>query len=296
MPTKIEKDEISGQVTTGHEWDGVKELNTPLPRWWLWIFYATIIYALVYWVIYPAFPVPRQISSTGYSTGVLNYSSRGEVNRDLTALAKVRAITGERLAAAPLADILSSADLREVALAAGRAAFGNNCAPCHGSNAAGRPGYPNLNSDNWIWGGTLDDIHQTITHGVRWDADPETRNSMMPGFGADGILTSAQISDVAEHVRNLKEMSDVDQAAAARGEAIFTENCASCHGGSGEGNRDFGAPALTGPSRLYGSAKADIMAQVTKPRHGVMPAWGARLDPITIKALTVYVHTLGGGK
>ncbi len=290
MPTKIEKDEISGQHTTGHEWDGVKELNTPLPRWWLWIFIATIIWACGYWVAYPAFPMPG-----GFSKGILGYTSRGQVDTDVAGLAARRAVTTQRIADAPLENILTDADLREVALGAGRSAFANNCAPCHGANAAGRPGYPNLNSDQWIWGGTLADIQQTITHGVRWDADSESRNSMMPSFGADGILTREQISDVAEHVRALKGKSD-DAAAAERGSAIFAENCSACHNPNGEGNPAFGAPPLNGPARLYGAAKADIMAQVTKPRHGVMPAWGQRLDAVTIKALTVYVHALGGGK
>jgi cytochrome c oxidase cbb3-type subunit 3 len=290
MPTKIEKDDLSGQTTTGHEWDGLKELNHPLPRWWLWVFLATVIWAIGYWVAYPAIPTPN-----GVTKGILGYSSRGEVNADVAALNLKRATFSSRIADAPLADILANADLREVALAAGKAAFGNNCAPCHGSNAAGRPGYPNLNSDQWIWGGSLDEIHQTISHGVRWESDTTTHLSLMPNFGIDGILTKAQISDVADYVRSLKGFKD-DPVAAERGQAIFSENCVACHGESGEGNPAFGAPPLNGPSRLYGAAKADIAAQVNKPRHGVMPAWSQRLDAVTIKELTVFVHALGGGK
>jgi len=290
MPTKIEKDEVSGQHTTGHEWDGVKELNTPLPRWWLWIFIATIVWAAGYWVLYPAFPTPM-----GVTKGALNYTSRAQVDLDVGALAAKRALVTQRLADAPLDEVLTNAELRELALAAGHSAFANNCAPCHGANAGGRPGYPNLNSDQWIWGGTLADIQQTLTHGVRWESDPETRSSMMPSFGADGILTREQISDVADYVRTLKGL-DPDSPGAQRGSALFAENCASCHNTSGEGNPAFGAPPLNGPARLYGVAKADIMAQVTKPRHGVMPAWNQRLDAVTIKALAVYVHALGGGK
>jgi cytochrome c oxidase cbb3-type subunit 3 len=290
MPTKIEKDDLSGQTTTGHEWDGLKELNHPLPRWWLWVFVACVIWSIGYWVAYPAIPTPN-----GVTKGILGYSSRGDVNAEVAALNLKRAAFSNRIAEAPLADILANADLREVALAAGKAAFGNNCAPCHGSNAAGRPGYPNLNSDQWIWGGSLDEIHQTISHGVRWESDSETHASLMPNFGVDGILTKEQISDVADYVRSVKGFKD-DPVAAARGEAIFSENCVACHGANAEGNPAFGAPPLNGPSRLYGAAKADIAAQVYKPRHGVMPAWSQRLDAVTIKELTVYVHALGGGK
>lgn len=290
MPTKIEKDEISGQHTTGHEWDGVKELNSPLPRWWLWLFYVTIAFSIGYWVAYPAWPVPG-----GYTKGALGYSSRAEVAKDLKALGAFRAGFAAKIDAASLDEIVKTPELREVALAAGRATFANNCAPCHGANAGGRPGYPNLNSDNWLWGGTLAEIHQTITHGVRWESDPDTRASQMPAFGADGILTKEQILDVAEHVRSLKGRGE-DAAAADRGAAVFAENCASCHGAGGEGIKDFGAPALKNPSRLYGDAKADIVAQVTKPRHGVMPSWSQRLDGVTIKEVAIYVHSLGGGQ
>ncbi|MBR0661800.1 cytochrome-c oxidase, cbb3-type subunit III [Neoroseomonas oryzicola] len=287
MPTKIEKDTVSGQDTTGHEWDGLKELNTPLPKWWLYTFYATIVWALVWVVVYPSVPFWR-----GTSGWIAREAIVGEVEaanaRNAPMMARLREATPAQIAADP--------EMRAFALAGGRVAFANNCAGCHGAGGQGaQGGYPTLADDDWIWGGSLEAIQQTIRHGIRNTEDDEARTSIMPRFGADGMLTAAQIGDVAEHVLSLSGRA-TDQAAAGRGQAIFAEQCVACHGDRGEGNRDVGAPRLSDQVWLYGNTKAQIMAIINNPRMGVMPAWQGRLDPAVINMLTVYVHSLGGGE
>ncbi|MDH3597378.1 MAG: cytochrome-c oxidase, cbb3-type subunit III [Rhodospirillales bacterium] len=283
MPTKIEKDSVTGTETTGHEWDGIKELNTPLPRWWLYVLYATIIWSLVYYLLYPTIP--------GIA-GLMGYSQREEVVERMAQARARQAGNLDGIAASPLEAIKADPDLLNFALTGGRAAFADNCAPCHAAGGAGRPGYPTLADDSWLWGGTLDEIETTLRHGVRTD-DDDTREGEMPAFGADELLEKEQIEAVADYVLSLST-----QAAGAAGEGLelYAENCASCHGGAGQGGREYGAPRLADQIWLYGGEKADIVAQITKPRHGVMPAWAGRLDDTTIKMLAVYVHALGGGE
>lgn len=289
MPTKIEKDAISGQMTTGHEWDGLKELNTPLPKWWLWTFYATVAFALVWVVLYPALPV------TGL-TGVTGWTARGALPAEVAAerariepmMARLRAATPEQVAADP--------EMRAFALAGGRGAFAQNCAGCHGAGGQGAPGgFPSLADDDWIYGGSLEAIAHTIRHGVRANESDEQRGIAMPAFLATGMLTRAQVDDTAEFVLSLSGRS-TNAAAAQRGEALYAENCASCHGERGEGNRDLGAPRLNDRIWLYGGDKAAVVRSIAGSRAGVMPAWGGRLDPAIINMLTVYVHALGGGE
>jgi cytochrome c oxidase cbb3-type subunit III len=286
---KIEHDDITGTATTGHEWDGIKELNTPLPRWWLWTFYATIAWALAYSIAYPAWPLIHSATS-----GLLGYSSRNEVAQDMAKASQAQGQWLDKIKAANLDDIVKDQELLQFARAGGAAAFKVNCVQCHGSGAAGGHGYPNLNDDDWLWGGTLDQIHTTLENGVRVAGNDQTRLSEMPAFGA-GILDPQQISDAAEFVLKISGQPH-DEAAATKGATVFADNCASCHGANGEGNREFGAPRLTDAIWLYGSDKATIIAQITKPRQGVMPAWGHRLDETTIKELAVFVHSLGGGE
>jgi cytochrome c oxidase cbb3-type subunit 3 len=201
----------------------------------------------------------------------------------------------ERIASTDLETINADADLQAFAVAGGKSAFAVNCSQCHGSGAAGSAGYPNLNDDDWIWGGDLDSIYTTIAHGIRHDTDEDTRLSEMPAFGADELLEREQISDVADYVLSLSGL-DHDAAAAERGAEIFADNCAACHGDAGEGIRDLGGPALADAIWLYGGDKASIIAQATRPKHGVMPAWSTKLDDVTIKQLAVFVHALGGGE
>jgi cytochrome c oxidase cbb3-type subunit 3 len=284
-------DELTGKTTTGHDWDGISELNTPLPRWWLYTLYATIVWALVYWFLYPAIPLLG-----GSTKGLLGWSSRGSVDQALAGLQLSRGPMNERLLATPIADIEKSPDLLSFARAEGSAIFSVNCVPCHGAGAAGSKGYPNLNDDDWLWGGSAAAIAQTITHGVRWTADSETRASAMPAFGRDGILKPQEIETVVNFVRSLSGLPTEQGADLAAGKAVYEANCAVCHGPEGKGNRDLGAPNLSDAIWLYGSDKASLVARVRNGGGGVMPAWGARLDPASIKAVTVYVHTLGGGE
>jgi cytochrome c oxidase cbb3-type subunit III len=290
MADHAEVDSHSGTSTTGHQWDGIKELNTPLPRWWVWLFYITIIWAFGYWVVYPSWPLVH-----GYAAGVLGYSSRAQVAVDLGDLQKVRGEKAVSLQQASLADIESDPALMTLARAQGRAAFGNNCAPCHGTGASGARGYPNLNDDDWLWGGKLADISRTIQFGIR-AAHPDTRQSQMPAFGRDGLLKRPEIENVADFVRSLSKLPVDPKANMALGARVFADNCASCHGEKGQGNREFGAPNLTDGIWLYGSGREAIIEVISNGRNGVMPAWTGRLDDTTIKALTVYVHTFGGGE
>ncbi|SMF40454.1 cytochrome c oxidase cbb3-type subunit 3 [Tistlia consotensis] len=289
MPTKIEKDAVTGTQTTGHEWDGIKELNTPLPKWWLYTFYACILWSLVYWVLYPAIPY-----ITGATRGILGWSSRTQITEQLATAHAAQAEYLKGIHDTQLAAIPDNPKLFEFARRGGEVAFNDNCAPCHGVGGSGNPGgFPVLADDVWLWGGTLAAIQQTVTHGIRWSDDADTRVSEMPTFGE--ILSHDEINNVAEYVLSLSGRAD-DPKAAEAGAQVFTDNCAACHGDKGQGSHDVGAPRLSDAVWLYGGTKADIVSQVTKPKHGVMPAWSGRLDADTIKMLAVYVHSLGGGK
>jgi len=290
MAEHNELDHVTGKTTTGHEWDGIKELNTPLPRWWVITFYLCIIWAVGYWVAYPAWPM-----LWSHTTGVLNYSSRADVAVELANLEKIRGDKMVALGAATLADIEKDPALLALARARGKTVFGDNCAPCHGSGGAGAKGYPNLNDDEWLWGGSLDQILQTIQFGAR-SGHPKAHENAMLAFGRDGVLKKDQIVSVANYVRSLSGLSTSAGYDASAGAKIFAENCTSCHGDAGKGNQELGAPDLTDKIWLYGSDEATLAETIANGRAGVMPAWIGRLDPSTIKALTVYVHSLGGGK
>ena len=282
--------DTQGIATTGHERDGLQELNRPLPRWWLWLFYATIVWAIGYWIVYPAWPL---LSS--YTNGAFNWHSRAAVTTDLVALQQQRSQMMTRLAAASLQEIESTPALLDFSRALGGRAFADNCAPCHGAGGGGAKGYPNLNDNDWLWGGTLDDISQTITHGVR-AGDDKGHQGSMPAFGRDGMLKREEILLVANYVRSLSGLSTTPGADLARGAKIFADDCAPCHGSDGKGNRSVGAPNLTDQIWLYGSDTKTIVDGIWNGHGGVMPAWGEKLDPVTIKALAVYVHTFGGGE
>jgi len=279
-------DRLSGISTTGHEWDGLKELNNPLPKWWLWTWYACIAWALVYYVLYPSWPL-----ATSYTKGLLGYSQRQDALDKVAEGQAARAVIGKGLATAELSAIAADPKMREFAMANGKAAFGDNCAPCHGSAGVGGPGFPSLQDDDWLWGGKLSDIHQTLKVGIRSTHD-ETRQTQMPAFGKDGVLKKDEISTVADYVLSLSGKGTATPA----GKQLFADNCASCHGEDGKGNIEMGAPNLTDAIWLYGGTKEKIVETVTNSRAGVMPTWEGRLDPVTIKSLAVYVHSLGGGK
>jgi cytochrome c oxidase cbb3-type subunit 3 len=284
-----ERDSHTGTETTGHEWDGIKELNTPLPRWWLVVFYGCIAWAFAYWLFMPSWPLLN-----GYTHGILNHSQREDVAVAVGALKTQRHASESRLAKASLQQIQNDADLQQFAMAEGRSLFGDNCAPCHGSGGQGAHGYPNLNDDVWLWGGKLEDIQHTITVGVR-STSPDTRQSQMPAFGHDKILNDAQIDDLTAYVISISGRP-ADAAAVKRATKLFADNCAACHGANGHGDRSMGAPNLTDGDWLYGSTSADIRDQIWNGHGGVMPTWAGRLTPEEIKSLAVYVHSLGGGE
>ncbi len=288
MPTKIEKDTVTGRETTGHEWDGLKELNTPLPKWWLYVLYATIAWALLWFVLYPSVP-----GISGYFHGVLGYSQRNVVSDELRAMTAQRSAVMDRIRALSFADIRKDPQLMAAAQTAGRVAFAENCQACHAAGGGGQPGYPALAAGAWIWGGTLEAIQQTITHGIR-SGDEKARDSQMPRFGADGILKPGEIQQIADYVMTLYGKPAAKDVTA--GQKLFAENCAVCHGEAGQGDREKGAPRLASRVHLYGDDRAIVVGQIMSPRMGVMPAWHTRLEEATIKSLALYVHSLGGGE
>lgn len=284
-----ETDDVTGVETTGHEWDGIKELDNPLPRWWLFIFYGCIAVAIVYWILMPAWPGPW-----GYTKGLLHQSDRVNVSNDLAALDRQRGAEGAALKNASLEEIEKNPKLQAYALAMGQSLFGDNCATCHGVSGTGGKGYPNLRDDVWLWGGSLEDIQHTIQVGIR-SSNPQTRMSQMPSFGADEILKGDQINDLTEYVVNLSGRP-ANSDAVARAAPVFVAQCAICHGPLGKGDKTKGAPDLTDHDWLYGSSRAAIHDQIWFGRGGVMPTWESRLSPVAIKALTVYVHANAAGQ
>jgi cytochrome c oxidase cbb3-type subunit 3 len=291
-PLHADIDQVTGTATTGHSWDGIKELNTPLPRWWLWTLYLTIVWAIGYWIVYPAWPL-----LSGHTAGVLGYSSRADVANEMKALEAFRNSQAAGLSTASLDEIKANPVLARIAQARGKAAFATNCEPCHGQGGAGAAGgYPNLADDDWLWGGKLADIEQTLKHGIRWTAAAETRVGEMLAFGRTGVLKRDEIEQVVEFTRSLAKLDVAAGANLAKGKELWAANCAACHGDEGKGNKDLGAPDITDAIWLYGSSRQAMVETVTNGRAGIMPAWSGRLDPVTIKALSVYVHGLGGGQ
>jgi cytochrome c oxidase cbb3-type subunit 3 len=290
MSNLNEIDEVSGVETTGHSWDGIKELNNPLPRWWLWTFYACILFAIGYTIAYPAWP-----GIHGATKGWLGWSSRADIRQELAVAAQANADTISKIKTASITDILANEKLRTFAVSAGASTFKVRCAACHGSGAQGGPGYPNLNDNSWLWGGKPDEILQTITHGIRAPDDKQTRVSEMLAFGRDKILDEGQIAAVANYVLQISKQPS-DEKLASAGAKVFSDNCAACHGDKGEGKKEFGAPTLNDAIWLYGGDIASIKRQINTPRHGVMPAWGDKLGDVAVKELAAYVHSLGGGE
>ena len=287
--SKRESDEVTGVETTGHEWDGIRELDNPLPRWWLWVFYACIAVAAVYWVLMPSWP-----GLTGYSKGILGQSDREAVVGELQALTAVRGAQAARLSTASLDEIERDPELQAYAQAVGQSVFGDNCATCHGTGGVGAKGYANLRDDVWLWGGELADIHRTIQVGIR-SGGPDARFSQMPAFGRDQMLTPAQVDDLTEFVVALSHRP-ADVAAVRRAAPVYVAQCVSCHGVKGLGDQKQGAPDLTDQEWLYGSGRQAIHDQIWNGQGGVMPAWKDRFDPETLKALAVYIHANAGGR
>ena len=282
-----ETDEETGTETTGHEWDGIKELDTPLPRWWLWTFYATIVWGVGYTIAYPAWPMITEATS-----GALGYSSRGELAEIIEAHQAGNAEINDRIALASFDDIRSDADLESYSRSGGAAVFRTYCSQCHGAGAAGAVGYPNLIDDDWLWGGTQDAIATTIRHGIRWEDDEDSRFSEMPAFGADEILGKEEIDAIVAHVLSLSGQGETTEDATQ----LYADNCSACHGDEGLGDQDLGAPNLADAIWLYGGDAETIYESIYYSRAGAMPPWTDRLTESEIKQVTHYVHTLGGGE
>ncbi len=277
-------DVISGVETTGHEWDGIKELNVPAPRWWLLVYFITIVWSVGYWVVYPAWP-----TISGNTKGIAGWTQFKKLAEEQAEITVLRGEFLEKIKKHSLEEIQKNPDLYTFSVAGGKIMFKENCAACHGTGAAGGRGYPNLNDDDWLWGGGIEAIYKTIKYGIR-SGNSQSRESQMPSFAE--MLKKDEIDKVADYVANLS----TGKADNKEGMAIFKQNCMSCHGDSGKGGHGVGAPNLADNIWLYGGSKESIASQIRKPRHGVMPAWETRLSDETIKQLSIYVHSLGGGE
>jgi cytochrome c oxidase cbb3-type subunit 3 len=278
--------------TTGHEWDGIQEYNKPLPRWWLWTFYATIVWAVLYTIAYPAWPMIERATP-----GLLGFSTRAEVAEDIAAVEASNADINAQLASVELAAIADDPNLSGYAQNAGAAVFRTWCAQCHGSGAAGvqAAGYPNLLDDAWLWGGTIEEIHYTVSHGIRNEDDPMAHYSEMPAFGQDEILSDGEIDAVVNYVMSLSG-EPLDASVVAAGEEVYLNNCASCHMDDASGEQSLGAPNLADAIWLYGGSYDALTETVYNSRFGVMPPWSERLSEAEIRAVATYVHSLGGGE
>ncbi len=285
---KQDVDKLSGVETTGHEWDGLQELNNPLPRWWLIVWVVTIVWSLWYFVVYPAWP-----TLSGATKGTYGYTQAKELAESQNEILKRQSNYLEKFETASFDDIMNDRELYEFAMAGGHAAFKENCATCHGTGAEGGKGYPNLNDDDWLWGGKVTDIHQTLNDGIRVQGSYDTRLSEMPAFGRDKLLSKTQINDVVEYVMILGGETDLTSLP---GHLVYQENCASCHGQNGKGLQELGAPNLADDIWLYGGTRKDIYETVVNSREGMMPAWVNRLSQNTIRQISLYVHQLGGGE
>ncbi len=281
-----DRDETTGVDTTGHSWDGITELNNPLPRWWLWTLYLTIIWGVGYTIAYPAWPM-----ISGATTGLLGYSTRAAVVEDIAQHKAQNEGLVRELLAADLDTLAPTEDLHRYAVARGGSVFRAQCSQCHGSGAAGAKGYPNLLDDDWLWGGDLNAIRYSINHGIRNETDEDARYSQMPAFG--DILKAGEIDTLVGYVTQL---SQGDAASDSTGATLFADNCASCHGDAGLGDREQGAPNLADAIWLYGGDADSLTQTITKARYGVMPAWGQRLSEEDVRAVSIYVHSLGGGE
>ncbi len=276
--------------TTGHEWDGIMEFDNPMPRWWLWVFYATIVWGIGYSIAYPAWPLVSEATS-----GMLGWSSRAKVEAEIAAVETANAPINAQLEALELAAIPGHPELEGYAVSAGAAVFKTWCAQCHGSGAAGAKGYPNLLDDDWLWGGTMEDIHTTVSYGIRNEESDDARFSAMPAFGRDGLLEKEQVSQVVNYVMSLSDTPQ-DASQVATGAAVFEANCASCHGEDASGDIYQGAPNLKDAIWLYGGDYETVYETVWNSRYGVMPNWDTRLSEAEIRAVSAYVHQLGGGE
>ncbi|WP_425041146.1 cytochrome-c oxidase, cbb3-type subunit III [Primorskyibacter sp. S187A] len=294
--TKINEDKVpehqTGDIdTTGHSWDGIEEFNNPMPRWWLWCFYLCIIWGVGYVILYPAWP-----GINAATPGILGFSTRAEVAADIAAVEEANGPINARLTEVALTEIADDQELLTYSRQAGAAVYRSWCSQCHGAGAAGvqASGYPNLLDDDWLWGGDIEAIHETITHGIRNEDSDDARYSEMPAFG--DILEAEEITSVVAYVQNISGQTPSDAGLVGAGEEVYLDNCAACHGDDGKGDRFQGAPNLTDAIWLYGGDAETLTETVTYSRFGVMPAWNERLSEAELRAVATYIHGLGGGE
>jgi cytochrome c oxidase cbb3-type subunit 3 len=282
-----ERDPHTGYLTTGHEWNGIKELNTPVPRAVYFFLITTFLFSVGYWILMPAWPL-----GVSFTRGLLGIDQRETVTRSLQQAVLERSVWTKRIEAEDFAAIRADAGLMKVVRETGRTLFGDNCAACHGTNARGSKGFPNLTTAAWLWGGSPEQIAETIRVGVN-SGHPNARSSQMLAFGRDQVLKRDEIENVVAYVRSLSAPAGGAQAKAVEaGRAVFAANCASCHGEEGKGNPELGAPDLTDNIWLYGGDEASVYATVWGGRQGHMPSWESRLTALDRKILTLYVADL----
>ena len=272
--------------TTGHSWDEISEYNIPAPRWWLIVWFICIIWAFIYWFFYPTWP-----TLSGNSKGSLQWSKFSQLQDAQQKVDEKKQKYLQQIQSSSFAEIKQNQQLMQFVLTAGKSAFYENCSACHGRGHQGGYGYPNLNDDDWLWGGKVEDIYQTLLYGIR-SGHEKARANQMPSFGLDGVLKSSEIKEVASFVRSLSGLEKTNE----NGAKIFANNCVACHGNEGKGNQQLGAPNLTDKIWLYSSEPSEVYKTVYYSRAGVMPFWQGRLDDNTIKILALYIHSLGGGK
>ena len=252
----------------GHVWDGnLEEYNNPLPRWWMWLFYITIVFGLTYLVLYPGL---------GSFPGLLKWSSHGQYDAEQAKAKEKYEPIYAKYAAMAIPDVAADPQAREI----GQRLFLNYCAQCHASDARGGRGFPNLTDNDWLYGGDPDTIVATITNG---------RTAMMPPWGS--VVGDQGVEDLANYVKALGGRPH-DTLRAAHGKELFQANCVACHGADGKGNQALGAPNLTDDIWLYGGSEATLMETIGKGRNGTMPAWGTFLGPEKVHIVAAYVYSL----
>lgn len=281
-----ERDPHTGILTTGHEWSGITELNTPIPRAVKFSYGLTFAVALIMWVLLPAWPLV-----TTYTPGLLGYSQGGFVQDQLAEAETQRADWENRIAKLDLNNDADDPEARAIALKTGKTLYMDNCAVCHGTEARGQPYFPNLTDGAWLWGGTAEDIHETLRVGINSEHD-ETRLSQMPGFGRDQILERTDIRTLVTYVRHLAGLEQAEAGALEVGETLFGENCAACHGEDARGDPTLGAPNLTDGIWISGGDRDTIYRTAFNGQMGHMPHWDDRLSPVQLKILALYVRNL----
>lgn len=289
---EVERDPVSGRETTGHVWNGIKELDTPVPRGVLIFLIVTHIFAFAWWVLMPTWPL-----GDTYTKGILETDQRRSVEKHLLESQEGRASWAKLIETESFAQIEADPDLMAIVRSTGHQLFGDNCAACHGVDGKGGKNYPDLTDNDWIWGGTPERIEETMRIGVNTE-HPQARISQMPSFGRDGILDPDKVKDAAAYVYSLSHpeyVTTANRAAVSSGRELFQANCSICHGENARGNQDIGAPNLTDTHWIYGGDLAQIVETVHGGRQGHMPTWDERLTDTQIKILALYVHDLGAG-